>query len=142
MDNITEYMMRQLQSVGFSHPDYERHLNFGMRYAWNGSTYRIGGQEDGDFTESDKRVAAEGLWLPDGSHLLNWLKACGFTVSIQLDADGYYHAIAADSTSGHQYTGGGPLLSHALHKVIYKICKSGGQFRPAPDLRLPIATEE
>ena len=138
MDNITEYMMRQLQSVGFSYPDYEHHLNFGMLYAWNGGAYRIGGSEDGEFSDSDRQVAAEGLWLPDGSQLLDWLKGCGFTASIQLDGNGYFHVTATEPASGSQYTGGGMLLSHALHKVIYKICKSG-RYVPAPILRISAA---
>lgn len=140
MDNITEYMMRQLQSAGFSYPDYEHHLNFGMLYAWKGTTYRIGGWEDGDFTETDRQAAKEGLWLPNGSQLLGWLKGCGFSVSIRLDADaGYFYVTAADLESGDQYTGGGPVLSHALHKVIYKICKSSRRpYRPDPILRANI----
>ena len=138
MDNITEYMIRQLQSVGFSYPDYEHHLNFGMVYAWNSGTYRIGGCEDGTFSKTDRQAAAEGLWLPDSDQLLSWLKGCGFTVSMQLDADGYCHVTATDSGSGNQYSGSGPVLSHALHKAIYKICKSGGPYRPEPILRLEI----
>lgn len=141
MDNITEYMMRKLQSVGFSFPDYEHHLNFGMLYAWNDSTYRIGGWEDGEFSELDHQAAADGLWLPNSSQLLDWLKGCGFTASIRLDADGYFHVTAAEPSSGRQYTGGGPLLSHAMHKVIFKICKSGSHC-PAPVLRIPIPPEE
>lgn len=141
MDNITEYMMRQLQDVGFTYPDYEHHLNFGMVFLWQGEPFHIGGHEDRDFSEADHQAAAEGLWLPDSSQLLDWLKGCGFTLSIQLDNDGYYHITATDPTGGSQYTGGGLLLSHALHKVIYKICKSG-QYRPAPTLRLPITAEE
>ena len=142
MDNITEYMMQQLLSVGFSYPDYEHHLNFGMLYAWKGGTFRIGGAEDGEFTDLDKQIAAEGLWLPDSSHLLDWLKGCGFTVSIHLNEDGYYHITAMDPTDGSQYTGGGLLLSHGLHKVIFKICKSGIKHSPKSPLRLEIMPEE
>lgn len=142
MDNITEYMMQQLQSVGFSYPDYEHYLNFGMLYIWKGNTYRIGGWEDGDFSENDRQAAAEGLWLPDSDQLLSWLNGCGFTVSMQSNADGYFHITATNSIDGNQYNGGGPLLSHALHKAIYKICKSGGPYRPEPILRLEILSAE
>ena len=134
--------MRQLQSVGFSYPDYEHHLNFGTVYGWRGSAYRIGGWEDGELSETDRQAAAEGLWLPDSSQLLSWLKGCGFTVSMQLDADGYCHVTATDAGNGNQYSGGGPVLSHALHKTIYKICKSGIRYSPQPPLRLEIMSDE
>jgi len=143
MDHITEPMMRQLLSVGFSYPDYEHHLNYGMLYYYRDSYYYIGGSECEDFTETDILAAQEGLWIPDGSQLLEWLKNNDFTVSIQLDAkESYFHITATDVCANITYTGGGPLLSHALHKVILKICKSNRrEYSPEKKLRLPIITE-
>ena len=140
MDHITEPMMRQLISVGFSYPDYEHHLNHGMLYYYQDSYYCIGGWENGHFTDTDILAAQDGLWIPDGFQLLEWLKGNAFTVSIQLDSEEqYFHISASDTHNDHTYTGGGPLLSHALHKAIYKICKSNRrEYCPDKKLRLPI----
>lgn len=140
MDHITEHMMRQLLSVGFSYPDYEHHLNYGMLFYYQDSYYYIGGWEHDDFSETDILAAQDGLWIPDGSQLLEWLKYNAFTVSIQFDSEEqYFHASATDTRTGRTYAGGGPLSSHALHKIIYKICKSNlREYAPEKKLRIPI----
>ena len=140
MDHITEPMMRQLLSVGFSYPDDEHHLNYGMLYYYLDSYYYIGGSECKDFSETDILAAREGLWIPDVSQLLEWLKSNAFAVSIQLDAEeSYFHITATDVCTDTTYTGGGPLLSHALHKVILKICKANLRtYIPEEKLRIPI----
>jgi hypothetical protein len=143
MDNITEYMMRQLQSAGFRYPDYEHNLNSGMLYAYEGTEYCIG-WDGTEFSETDRLVAEKGLWLPDGDQLLRWLTENGFRIKIDWDCETESFQInAADQNKNCQYTGGGKPLSYALHKVIYKICKSNpGQYIPENTLRLTILKDE
>lgn len=125
MSNITEYMMDKLQSVGFQYPDYAHEMHLGMLYAYDGKVFCFGGYQDGNFSEEEKMVASKGQWLPNSQHLLEWLNYNNFSVSIIAASDEkYYRVCAIDSTNDCQYTGGGLILSHALHKLIYKICKS------------------
>ena len=126
MDYITPYMMKKLQDVGFSYPDFEHHLNYGMVYAYRGSEHFIGANCDSDFSDEDRAAAREGLWLPDSDQLLSWLQSNGFDLSIALDSQQPRYSISAkDLHNSACYTGGGYPLAFALHKVIYKICKSG-----------------
>lgn len=143
MDNITESMMLKLKSVGFCYPDYEHRLNMGMVYSYQGIEYCIGGWENGEFTEADRLVAKEGLWLPDGAQLLAWLRSNAFSVAIHLDAaEQYWHVCATDSVTGAEFTGGGIPLAYALHKVIYKICKSNQrEYNPVSTLQLAIQND-
>ena len=125
MDNITEPMMRKLLSVGFRHPDFEHLVNTNMLFSYHGDNYCIGGWWSQDNTDVDRKIACEGQWLPSGDQLLDWLAQNNFSLKIEYDSeDRYYHVYAEDTYNATQYTGGGLLLSHALHKVIYKICKS------------------
>jgi hypothetical protein len=140
MDNITESMMLKLKSVGFCYPNYEHFLNTGMVYSYQGSEYCIGGWEDCQFTDTDHLVAKEGLWLPDGAQLLNWLQDNDFSISVHMDSDEHYwHVCVTDSVSGMEYTAGGIPITYALYKVIYKICKSNQRdFTPKSSLRIEI----
>ena len=141
MDHITPHMMRQLLSVGFTDPDQEHFLNYGMVYEHQNVCCYIGGRDDADFTPVDRQIAEEGLWLPDAHQLLHWLSRNNFTAEIRME-DGYFHVCATDSLNGHSYRGGGFPLSYALCKVIYKVCKSNCRpSRPEPILRLDIQQE-
>ena len=143
MDNITEYMMKKLLSVGFRHPDYEHLVNTNMLYSYHGINYCIGGWWDQDYTDMDKKIASEGQWLPDGAQLLDWLAQNDFDVKIEYNSDArYYYVFVTDPLNGVQYTGGGLLLSYALQKVIYKICKSNlRSYIPKKRLTLEVLDE-
>lgn len=144
MDNITEFMMKKLLSVGFSYPDYEHHLNSNMLFSYQGRIYCIGGWWGEEYTETDKKMVQEGQWLPSGNQLLEWLTQNDFNVKIDFELqEQYFHILAIDSVNGQQYTGGGLLLSYALHKVIYKICKSNlRSYIPRSRLVLEVLDEE
>ena len=138
MEHITPDMMRQLLSVGFRDPDHEHFLNCGMVFEHDRFCCYIGGREDADFTPEDQQTASEGLWLPDTDQLLSWLSRNDFAADIRM-SNGNFIVRAVDQQTGSSYTGGGYPLAFALHKVIYKICKSNQHpYRPAPVLRLEI----
>jgi len=125
MGCITFETMQELISVNFSFPDYEHFLNLGMVYYYCGEEYVIGGFNSDEFTETDKKIAKEGCWLPDSMQLLEWLELVGFDVVIRFDAsDRYFRVEATDCVNNAQYNAGGPVLAFALAKSIYKICKS------------------
>lgn len=125
MVNISLQTMQKMKSVGFSYPEYEHFLNFGMCYYYNGSEYWIGGAAECEFTERDRLVARDGIWLPDELQLYEWLQKNKFDISVDWSADdGYFHLRATDKINGHQYSAGGIDLSNSLAKLIYKICKS------------------
>ena len=124
MDYITIDTLRQMCAVGFSYPDYEHFLNYGMLYHYNGDEYFIGGFSGDDFRDQDREVAAKGQWLPEASQLLSWLTATDFSVTISVDEKMYFSIQATDTINGTQYTGGGLTLANALAKTITKICKS------------------
>lgn len=144
MDNITESMINKLQSVGFHYPDYEHLVNTNMLYSYDGVNYCIGGWWNEEYTDTDKRVARDGQWLPNGAQLLDWLAQNDFDIRIDYDSkDRYYHVFATDTINAAQYAGGGLLLSYALQKVIYKICKSNlRSYIPRSRLVLDIINDE
>ena len=142
MEHITPHMMRQLLSVGFTDPDYEHLLNFGMVFEHNAVCRYIGGQDDADFTPADRKIASEGMWLPDTDHLLSWLSRNDFAADIRM-SNGNFSVCAVDQQNGTSYCGGGTPLAFALYKVIYKICKSNHRlYRPAPIHRLEIQQDD
>lgn len=144
MDNITESMMKKLLSVGFRYPDYEHRVDTNMLYSYLGINYCIGGWWDQEYTDIDQKVAQEGLWLPAGDQLLDWLAQNEFDIRIDYSSENrYYHVFATDTINATQYTGGGLLLSYALQKVIYKICKSNlRSYVPQSRLALEIIKDE
>ena len=143
MDNITVNTLRDLKAVGFSYPEYEHELNFGMLYFYHDDEYQIGGFCPDDFTEQDRIVAQQGEWLPDSSQLLEWLGNTDFSVNILMDDVHHFSVQATDTLNGLVYTGGGYGLANALAKVILKICKSKKrEYIPRTTLRLQIIYEE
>ena len=124
MDYITIDTLRKMKAVGFSYPDYEHFLNFGMLYYYNEDEYFIGGYSAGEFTDKDREVAEHGEWLPEASQLLSWLTDTDFTVNISVDDEMYFAIQATDMVDGTAYNGGGLTLANALAKTITKICKS------------------
>ena len=126
MENLTFETMKALKSAGFTYPEYEHFLNYGMVYYYLGKEYTIGGCWDADFSKQDELIAREGCWLPDESQLCTWLVACDFSYQIQWDnKQRYFHVEIIDEVTGAQYHGGGITLVNALAKGILKICKSG-----------------
>ena len=51
MDYITIETLRKMREAGFTYPDYERLLNYGMLYHYNGDEYFIGGFSAGGFCD-------------------------------------------------------------------------------------------
>ena len=124
MDHITIDTLRKMKAAGFSYPDYEHFLNFGMLYYYNDDAYFIGGYSAGEFSDKDREVAAHGEWLPEASQLLSWLTDTDFRVNISVDDGMYFSIQATDMADGTIYNGGDLTLANALAKTITKICKS------------------
>jgi len=139
MDYITIDTLHKMRAVGFSYPDYEHFLNYGMLYHYNGDEYYIGGFSSGEFSDQDKEVAEQGEWLPEASQLLSWLTDTDFSVSISVEDGVYFTIQATDMLDGTLYNGGGLTLANALAKTITKICKSNRRpYIPKSRLRLEI----
>lgn len=139
MDYITIGTLQKMRSAGFSYPDYEHFLNYGMVYRYNGEEYFIGGSSDGDFTDQDREAAEHGEWLPEASQLLSWLTDTDFSVEICVEDGAYFLIRATDKTDGTPYRGGGYTLANALARVIIKICKSNRRpYLPKSRQRLAI----
>ncbi len=142
MDYITIDTLRKLQAVGFTYPEYEHFLNVGMLFFYNDDEYLIGGFCNDNFSEKDIEVAQQGVWLPESSQLLEWLKNTHFNVKITLNEEAYYSVQATDTINQSLYSGSGYPLANALAKVIIKICKSKQRaYIPEPTLRLHIEQE-
>lgn len=124
MDYITIETLRKMREAGFSYPDYEHFLNYGMLYHYNGDEYFIGGFSADGFCDRDRAAAEHGEWLPEASQLLSWLTDTDFRVCISAEDGRHYAVQAADLMDGTLYEGGGYTLADALAKVITKICKS------------------
>lgn len=143
MDYITIDTMQELQSVGFSYPEYEHFLNTGMLYYYNGDEYAIGGFTMNSFSLLDQEVAKNGQWLPSASQLLEWLQNTDFSVTISTDADAYFSVQAKDLINGEMYSCGGATCANALAKLIFKICKSKKRlYSPRETLWIPIIGRE
>ena len=140
MDTLTSETVEKLRSVGFCYPDREHLLNTGMVYFYEGETYVIGGGDSQDFTEQDCLVAREGCWLPDLSHLLNWLSATDFSYTLHHDStQGLFHLTAHDTITGTDFCHSGSDLLNSLAKVIFKICRSKERpYIPSPEFSLEI----
>lgn len=139
MDYITINILRELQAVGFSYPEYEHFLNIGMLFFYHDDEYLIGGFSEGDFSEQDKEVAQKGEWLPEASQLLAWLRNTGFKVTVSMNEANYYSVQAIDSINALIYSGGDYTLANALAKVIIRICKSKQRkYSPQTTFRLQI----
>lgn len=142
MDYITINTLQKLRAVGFSYPEYEHFLNYGMLYYYHDDEYLIGGFSEGDFTERDKEVAQQGEWLPEDTQLLEWLKYTDFKVTVSVDEENYYSIQAIDSINNAVYTGGDYTLANALAKVIIKVCKSKRrEYTPKTTFRLRVIKE-
>lgn len=140
MDNISLNTTLKLKSVGFSYPEYEHFLNIGMCYYYLDSEYLIGGSCSGNFSSMDAEVACNGIWLPNESQLLEWLRKTEFDVTINWNSDDkYFNLCAIDRINGQQYVAGGIDLPNGLAKVIYKICKSHRRaYVPEETLRIQL----
>jgi len=137
MDYITIDTLRKMKAVGFSYPDYEHFLNYGMLYYYHNDEYFIGGYSNGNFSDQDREVAQQGEWLPEAVQLLEWLTNTDFKVSISIDDEQYFTIQAIDMIDGTLFNGGGLTLANALAKTITKICKS--KHRPyIPKTRLKL----
>ena len=142
MTNITLETKRKLESVGFSFPDYESFLNFGMVYSYQEDEYVVGGFCGTEFSQTDKEVASNGEWLPDSHQLFQWLQQCGFDVSVRWGADDCRFYISAGHLKHGNHQAQGIDLADGLASVIYKICKATqGKCVPESLLRAEIMTE-
>ena len=139
MDYITINTLRKMRAAGFSYPDYEHFLNYGMLFYYNNDEYFIGGFSNGAFSDIDKEVAQKGEWLPEAAQLLEWLADTDFKVTIMVDDGRYFSIQAIDTVDGTLFDGGGLTLADALAKTITKICKSNRRnYIPRAKLRLEI----
>ena len=139
MDYITIDTLRKMKAVGFSYPEYEHFLNYGMLFYYNDDEYFIGGFSNNTFSDLDKEVAQQGEWLPEAAQLLEWLTNTDFKVTISIDEGHYFSIQVIDTTDGTLFNGGGLTLANALAKTIAKICKSNRRsYVPRAKLRLEI----
>ena len=139
MDYITIDTLRKMKAVGFTYPEYEHFLNYGMLFYYNDEEYFIGGFSNNTFSDLDKEVAQQGEWLPEAAQLLEWLTNTDFKVTISIDEGQYFSIQAIDITDGTLFNGGGLTLANALAKTITKICKANRQsYVPRAKLRLEI----
>ena len=128
--SLTYDMICKLHSVGFSFKQFEHLCSPGMTYYYEGNIYTIGGIWNGTpCTDSEQKIAREGVWLPQESDLARWLELTGHNMEIKYE-NSYYHGKATDAY-GNISEGGGPDLQCCLYKMIYKICKkSKGAVKP------------
>ena len=139
MEYIAIDTLRKMKAVGFTYPDYEHLLNYGMLFYYNNDEYFIGGFSNDNFSDLDKEVAQQGEWLPEAAQLLEWLTNTDFTVTISIDEGQYFSIQAIDTIDGSRFNGGGITLANALAKTITKICKSNRRsYVPRATLRLEI----
>ena len=123
--SITKEMMEKLLSVGFRFEEFEGHLDGpGTVFFYNGVEHTLGGAWDGSpVSEEDKKIAREGLWLPDTDHLMLWLERSDVSVDISYSSDdGYFHG-TAKTKDGETFEGGGPDLQMCLYKLVFKVCR-------------------
>ena len=139
MDYITIDTLRKMKAVGFTYPEYEHFLNYGMLFYYNDEEYFIGGFSNNTFSDLDKEVAQQGEWLPEAAQLLEWLTNTDFKVTISIEEGHYFSIQAIDTTDGTLFNGGGLTLANALAKTITKICKANRRsYVPRAKLRLEI----
>ena len=139
MDYITIDTLRKMKAVGFTYPEYEHFLNYGMLFYYNDDEYFIGGFSNNTFSDLDKEVAQQGEWLPEAAQLLEWLTNTDFKVTISIDEGQYFSIQAIDITDGTLFNGGGLTLANALAKTITKICTANRRsYVPRAKLRLEI----
>ena len=139
MDYITIDTLRKMKAVGFTYPEYEHFLNYGMLFYYNDEEYFIGGFSNNTFSDLDKEVAQQGEWVPEAAQLLEWLTNTDFKVTISIDEGQYFSIQAIDITDGTLFNGGGLTLANALAKTITKICKANRRsYVPRAKLRLEI----
>ena len=139
MDYITIDTLRKMKAVGFTYPEYEHFLNYGMLFYYNDEEYFIGGFSNNTFSDLDKEVAQQGEWLPEAAQLLEWLTNTDFKVTISIDEGQYFSIQAIDITDGTLFNGGELTLANALAKTITKICKANRRsYVPRAKLRLEI----
>lgn len=139
MDYITIDTLRKMRAAGFSYPEYEHFLNYGMLFYYNDDEYFIGGFSNGAFSDMDIEAVQQGEWLPEAAQLLEWLTNTDFKVNISIDDGQYFTIKATDMINGALYNGGGLSLADALAKTITKICKSNRRsYVPRARLRLEI----
>ena len=123
--SITIEMMDKLLSVGFGFEEIEGPLESpGNVFFYNGVEHTLGGAWDGSpVSEEDKKIAREGLWLPDTDHLMLWLERRDVSVDISYSSDeGYFHG-TAKTKDGEAFEGGGPDLQMCLYKLVFKVCR-------------------
>ena len=139
MDYITIDTLRKMKAVGFTYPEYEHCLNYGMLFYYNDAEYFIGGFSNNTFSDLDKEVAQQGECLPEAAQLLEWLTNTDFKVTISIDEGRYFSIQAIDTADGTLFKGGGLTLANALAKTITKICKTNRRsYLPMANLRLEI----
>ena len=139
MDYITIETLRKMREAGFTYPDYEHLLNYGMLYHYNGDEYFIGGFSACGFSDRDRDAAEHGEWLPEAAQLMSWLTDTDFGLCISVEDGRYFSIQATDMLDGTLYEGGGYSLADALAKVITKICRSKRRpYVPRSRLKLEI----
>lgn len=118
-------MMDKLLSVGFRFEEFEEHLDSPENvFFYNGTEHTLGGAWDGSpVSEENKKIAREGLWLPDTDHLMLWLEWRDVSVDISYSSDdGYFHG-TSKTKDGEAFEGGGPDLQMCLYKLVFKVCR-------------------
>lgn len=123
--SITKQMMDKLLSVGIRFEEFEENLDGpGNVFFYNGVEHTLGGAWNGSpVREEDKKIAREGLWLPDTDHLMLWLERRDVSVDISYSSDeGYFHG-TAKTEDGEAFEGGGPDLQMCLYKLVFKVCR-------------------
>ena len=123
--SITKEMMEKLMSVGFRFEEFEGHLDSpGNVFFYNGVEHTIGGAWDGSpVGDEDKKIAREGLWLPDTDHLMLWLEWHDISVNISYSSkDRYFHG-DAKTEDGKIFEGGGSDLQMCLYKLVLKVSR-------------------
>jgi hypothetical protein len=120
--NITINVAKELYNLGFSYKHYEQNIHKGMVYYYHNYEWVIGGNMDEEVSDADRKIVAEGIWLPSEIHLIEWITDNDFIFSL-VNQDGFFELRCKDSICGTEYYTKVPTLELAFAIIIKKILK-------------------
>ena len=126
MDYLSVFTMEELRKVGFNFGEDEHLCWSGCVYRWEGKDYIIGGDTLDvryQYTEMDKRAAAEGVRLATVSDLLGYIEDNGYSFEIKRSTEDRYYYANFVGDNGHNFSASGPDFAVFLYKSVYKIAR-------------------
>lgn len=115
-------MAEELFHRGFSFRKYQENPRAGMRYWVDGEEWILGGK-DGGLHPNDLEIVQRGTWLPDDTHLLEWLRENGFSF-VLFEQGETCELQCLDRMTGSRYERTNLPVDLALYAIVRRILKN------------------